>query len=248
MCWLKTLGDIEACLPADVKTQCSSTPLLIFTKSPKLYYFNTLHIHGINTSTHTKDLNILIKKYKLIKFQYPSYIKSEKQQKPFRSNYFTNFNKGEKIMSSLIWVCWQALKNTCTSCKILSLNYINKLQHLCRKVHKQIQKRSLGKILLKGRKLRKTGQNHSPELISPPSKIPVKSLVQLTGTGAASQVYINCIQDRQWLKKSAQLLFERTLSSHICPITTVQNVLKQKLHNPVWPAIWEFKDKEHFSA
>lgn len=159
-----------------------------------------------------------------------------------------NFYKGEKIMSSLIWVCWQTLKNTCTSCKILSLKCINKPQHLYRKVHKQIQKGSLGKIFLKGRKLRKTGQNHSPELISPPSKTPVKSLVQLTGTGAASQVYINCIQDRQWLKKSAQLLFERTLSSRICPITTVQNVLKQKLHNPAWPAIWEFKDKEHFSA
>lgn len=60
-------------------------PLLIFTKPPKLYYFNILPIHGINTSTHTKDLNSLIKKYKLIKFQYPSYIKSEKQQKAFRS-------------------------------------------------------------------------------------------------------------------------------------------------------------------
>lgn len=74
----------------------TSIPLLIFTESSKLYYFNILHIHGINTSTHIKGLNILIRKYKLIKCQYPSYMKSEKQQRAFRSQLFYQTNlKGE---------------------------------------------------------------------------------------------------------------------------------------------------------
>lgn len=40
----------------------TSILLLIFTKSPKLYCLNILHIHGINTSSHRKNLNIFIKK------------------------------------------------------------------------------------------------------------------------------------------------------------------------------------------
>lgn len=43
-------------------------------------------------------------------------------------------------MSSLISVYRESLKNTCTFCEIISLKYINKPQHLCEKVHEQIQK------------------------------------------------------------------------------------------------------------
>lgn len=102
-------------------------------------------------------------------------------------------------MSSLISVYWESLKNTCTFCEIISLKYINKPQHLCEKVHEQIKKKNnqtLGKTLLKRKKLRKMGQNHLSELISAPSKMPFKSLEQLIRTGVASQAYINYIQDR----------------------------------------------------
>lgn len=153
-------------------------------------------------------------------------------------------------MSHLLWVCWQSLKNIHTSYKIISLKYINKPQNLCRKVHEQIQKTNLSKVLSvpKGRKLKKMGQNHSSELFSLRSKTP--SLMQFIRAGVTSQACINFIQDRQQLEKSAWLLSERNLSctylfNYIC---TECSETKEKLHNPVWPAIQEFKDKQHFSA
>lgn len=78
------------------------------------------------------------------------------------------------------------------------------------------------------------GQNHSFELTSSPSKIPVKSSLQFIRTGAASRALISCIQDRQWLKKSAQLLFERTLFftylfSHICTECSETKVTQSSL-------------------
>lgn len=158
----------------------------------------------------------------------------------------------KRTTSPLLWVFWQSLKNFHTSCKIISLKYINKPQHLCGKVYEQIQKANLNTVfsILKGRKLRKVGQNRSSELFCPCSKISVKSLARFIRAGVTSQACIHCIQDRQQLEKSAQLLSERNLSciylfNHIC---TECSETKEKLYNPVWPAIREFKDKQHFSA
>lgn len=132
-------------------------------------------------------------------------------------------------MSHLLWVCWQSLKNIHTSYKFISLMYINKPQNLCRKVHEQIQKTNLSKVLSipKGRKLKKMGQNHSSELFSLCSKTP--SLMQFIRAGVTSQACINFIQDRQQLEKSAWLLSEKKIFlAHICSITSAQNVLKQR--------------------
>jgi len=136
-------------------------------------------------------------------------------------------------MSPLLWVCWQSLKNIHTSCNLISLKCIYKHQHLCRKVHEQIRNANLSTVLsiLKGRKLRKMGQNHSTthrnfSPLAPKYQLKVRAIYE-GWVSLPKPVFIISRIDNSWRSLLGFSLKESFLA-HICSTTSAQKVLKQR--------------------